>query len=143
MLPHRKILYRKINKCRRNEGNTKASSGKDHSNNCCRLNPPADAKISGWKSYEKQNTGIVPKVCINYKGKKCNFTVERPSREHLNQTARLASLIITHRDIMWHWTTPAKMNNLNLLVRKDYTNSQKHLTKSFTSMHQMGQDNEM
>lgn len=36
-----------INKFGRNGGNTKTSSGKHHSSNCCRQNPRMDAKISG------------------------------------------------------------------------------------------------
>ena len=46
------------NKCKRDERNTKSLLGKCHSNNCCRQDPPVDAKISGGNV--KQNVGIVP-----------------------------------------------------------------------------------
>lgn len=50
-----------ITKYRINEGNRKSPLSKHSSIDCFRDDPPTDAKISGWKFEEKQDTYIVPK----------------------------------------------------------------------------------
>lgn len=55
-------------------------------NNCCRQDPPMDAKISSQKLGEEKGfmkfQSMSSKIFINYKGKDSNFTVEKFSSHH-------------------------------------------------------------
>ena len=54
-----------------------------HANNCCKQNPPMDARTSGQKSEEKKFTqfqSIYSKIFVNYKERDSNFTMEQLGR---------------------------------------------------------------
>lgn len=85
------FLQRNSNsKCKSDERNTKSLLGKCHSNNCCRQDPPIDAKISGSKC-EKQ-----------YISKNSNLTVEKYSSSHLNKAIKVKiSPAVRHTNTMY------------------------------------------
>ena len=52
-------------------------------NNCCKQNPPMDARTRGQKSEEKKFTqfqSIYSKIFVNYKERDSNFTTEQLGR---------------------------------------------------------------
>lgn len=88
------FYYKRIlsNKCRRKRQNRKSSLSKHHSDNCCRQDPPMNAKISGLNLRRKrfaQSQGSSPKTFINYKRKGSNFIAEIPGRHHLSQVIKV------------------------------------------------------
>lgn len=67
---------------------------KHSSNNCCMPDPSMDAKMREWKFEEKiehvctlKNLSL--KILVNVKGRNSDFTVEKPSRYHLNKLSRV------------------------------------------------------
>ena len=96
-----------------------------------------DTKISGWKFEEKQGISkLLPIILLNYKGKNTNFTVEKPSRHHLNQVIKTnitSKKTIRHQVLSdtTHWKEYIitsmvfflKMYSLNLTMRNCLKNS--------------------
>lgn len=64
-IKHKEFLKKIPMKHGRNEGNRK-SSLEQHSNNCCRQDPPMNAKISGQNFKEKQDICISSNYLLQY-----------------------------------------------------------------------------
>lgn len=65
-----------------------------------------DAKMSGWKSEEKQEIySVSPKIFLIFKEKNYDFTLEKPAEAALIKWSRLTSPVIRQ----WHHVTRYEM----------------------------------
>lgn len=101
-LPYRKIPINKLKKSR-SKGNRKPSLSKNQEITIRVMIQQRNVEVSGRKFEEKEcylhSLKVISfKMCVNYKVKNRNSTVEKPSRHHLSQAIKVnitSSRIIT------------------------------------------------